>query len=230
MASTRAEKYKEKRDEIDKMNETSSPTKKKVVKAVKEPSSKEDVLKGLGIDTSFGLEERKQKTSTLESLNKKQEEIYQTQEMKKITDVDIKKESSLSQIMSTMKNDMPLNESTSIKPAKRTQIAPEFVSAKEKYGKTESTVVDSSKPKLVINDNTKKPVNNKAKEMPKTSATKVMGVDEILEVKAKQNSTKSGNTTVPKRNKISTEALMLKVCFGILLVAVVAIICIFLVQ
>lgn len=232
MASTRAEKYKEKRDEIEKMNESSTPKKKVSKPVVRENASKEDVLKDLGIDTSFGLEERKPQPSNLEKLNKQQEEIYHTQEMRKITDVDIKRESSLSQIMDTMKQDMPLGENTtSVKPAKRTQMAPEFVSAKEKYGKAEEKkVVDTSKPKLVINDNTKKNVNNKAKEMPKTSATKVMGVDEILEVKAKQNSNNSKKTIPSKPSKVSKEALMLKVCFGVLMIAVVAIICIFLTQ
>ena len=214
MASTRAEKYKEKREEIEKMNESSTPKKKVSKPVVRENASKEDVLKDLGIDTSFGLEERKQQPSNLEKLNKQQEEIYHTQEMKKITDVDIKRESSLSQIMDTMKKDMPLSEkATAVKPAKRTQMTEEFVSAKEKYGKPEQKInVNTAKPKLVINDNTKKPVNNKVKEMPKTSATKVMGVDEILEVKAKQNSNNSRKTTVVKKDKISREALMLKVC------------------
>ena len=46
MASTRAEKYKEKREEIEKMNESVAP-KKKASKPIKENASKEDVLKGL---------------------------------------------------------------------------------------------------------------------------------------------------------------------------------------
>ena len=225
MASTRAEKYKEKREEIEKLNESVAP-KKKVSKPIKENASKEDVLKGLGIDTSFGLEERKQQPSSLSKLNKQQEEIYHTQEMKRITDIDIKRESSLSQIVDTMKKDMPLDGTSAVKPAKRTQMSQEFISAKEKYGKSEPKVEATPRPKLVINDNTKKV--SKEKEMPKTSATKVMGVDEILEVKAKQNS----NRTAPvvKKPRVSAETVMLKVCFGILLAAVVAIICIFLTQ
>ena len=64
--------------------------------------------------------------------------------------------------------------------------------------------------------------------MPKTSATKVMGIDDILAVKAKQNANRT--TTPVKKPRVSSETIMLKVCFGILLAAVVAIICIFLTQ
>ena len=156
MASTRVDKYKTKRDEIEKMNEGVAP-KKKVNRAIKENAgSKESILEDLGIDTSFGLDD-KAKPSNLDKLNKKQEEIYHTQEMKKISDLDIKRESSLSQIVDTMKKDMPLKDSASaVKPAKRTQMSQEFISAKEKYGKVEEKVVDAPRPKLVINDNTKK--------------------------------------------------------------------------
>ena len=226
MASTRADKYKEKRAEIEKMNESVAP-KKKVSKPVRDTSSKESILEDLGIDTSFGLEE-KVKPSNLAKLNKQQEEIYHTQEMKKISDLDIKKESSISKIMDTMKQDMPLNENvTNIKPAKRTQMTPEFVSAKEKYGKPEKKepVVQQERPKLVIKDNTKK-----EKEMPKTSATKVMGVDDILAVKAKQNSTKSRQQKPVKKSKITTDALMMRACCVILAIAIVSILIVLLVK
>jgi len=227
MASTRADKYKEKREEIEKMNESVTP-KKKVTKTVKgNATSKESILEDLGIDTSFGLEE-KNKPSNLAKLTQQQEEIYHTQEMKKISELDIKRESSVSKIMDTMKQDMPLNDNvTSIKPAKRTQITPEFVSAKEKYGKPEEkkTVVQQEKPKLVIKDNTKK-----EKEMPKTSATKVMGVDDILEVKARQNSTKNRPQKVVKKSKITTDVLMMRVCCAILAIAIVSILIVLLVK
>lgn len=226
MASTRADKYKEKRAEIEKMNESVAP-KKKNTKVVRDSTSKESILEDLGIDTSFGLEE-KTKPSSLEKLNKQQEEIYHTQEMKKISDLDIKRESSISKIMDTMKQDMPLNDNvTNIKPAKRTQIAPEFVSAKEKYGKqeTKQPVVQQPRPKLVIKDNTKK-----EKEMPKTSATKVMGVDDILEVKAKQNSTKNRQQKIVKKSKITTDVLMMRICCAILAIAIISIVIVLLVK
>ena len=225
MASTRVDKYKEKRDSIDKMNEEVTP-KKKVAKqpVTAKEGSKEKILEELGIDTSFGLEE-KAKPSILQNLNKNQDEVYKTQEMKIITDADIKQEGSVSHIMDIMKQDLPLNESvTSIKPAKRTQISPEFISAKEKYSKKEEKkeeVVEAKpKQKLIINDNTKK-----VKNMPKTSATKVMGIDDILEVKAKQNANKK-NTVTKKapRKKLMSDTMLLAACLGMLVIAVVVIV------
>ena len=228
MASTRVDKYKEKRDSIEKMNESFAPKKKVVRNVPSKEGSKEKILEDLGIDTSFGLEEKSKPTS-LEKLTKGQEKIYQTQEMKKITDVDIKKEGSVSKIMDTMKKDLPLNDNvTNIKPAKRTQISPEFVSAKEKYApkkvedkkeEKKEVVVNNPKPKLVINDNTKK-----VKEMPKTSATKIMGIDDILEVKAKQNSDKKPSVNTKKVTTINSDALLLRVCLIILAIAILAIV------
>ena len=122
-----------------------------------------------------------------------------------------------------MKKDMPLNDSVaSIKPAKRTQVSQEFISAKEKYAPKEEKKeeIKVEKPKLVIKDNTKK----EKKDMPKTSATKVMGIEDILEVKAKQNKGKAPVKKVSKKSSMSSDALMLRVCFVILAFAIISII------